>query len=901
MSGKDEQRGEASPPEGSARWSELVEAAEGLSFVVDASGLVRWASRGLLELLGQGVERVVGLSFVELVHPADRDRTRHEAERILAGGEAIRFENRYRCADGSYRWLSWFLLADAGAALTYAFAIDVTDSKRTERVTAEANLAGRIGGWEWDMATGAVYVTEEAHRLLELPAGGFEPAFAKRLLSAADLERFLLLAERAALGRSPSSFECEVCLPSGKRFWANIVARPVLEAEQVARVLGTVQDVTEQRRDRIQAEEARAATERLLANVPGGYAFRCRLDAAFSMEWMSAGAEEVTGYPAAEFLSGATEYRALLTPGEEKLIRATVDEASATGGDFENEHLIRARDGSFRWVLCRGRLLVGSTGAPEGLEGFMLDITERRAIEDSLRAREAELFAASQRMSLLIENVGAAIIEFDVDGRVRYVNGIAARLAGMDPEALVGRELGELATVDVAEEAIGKIRLAVEGGTPTLEERPAEVGGVRRIFQARLYPQIDPTGELATAVLIARDVTEQRRAEAQLLLADRMVSMGTMAAGVAHEINNPLTYILGNISYSVQQLRELREALPAHDATFEDLEVALRDAASGAERVAAIVRDLRLFSRLEDDPPGAVDLGPVLASVVRMLRNEIEHRAILELDVADAPAVAGTDARLGQVFTNLLVNALQALPDRSPNENLIRLSLRTEGPDADRVVVEVSDNGPGIPPESRQRIFDPFFTTKPAGLGTGLGLSICHGIVTSLGGVIEVDDSALGARGGSGATFRVKLPRARGASSSVAHESELPPRLLRDKPRVFLVEDDPSVARSLKRILGRSYDVVVEHDGQSLLARLARGETANALVCDLMMPGMDGPDLFSQIESLAPDLAAHCGFISGGAFTERTIDFVRQLPPDRLLPKPFSSSSLRAFLARLLR
>ena len=467
----------------------------------------------------------------------------------------------------------------------------------------------------------------------------------------------------------------------------------------------------------------------------------------------------------------------------------------------------------------------------------------------------------------------------------------------------MGRELSELPDANLVEAQSAKIRLAIDTGTASYEELPAEVGGTRRIFQTRLYPQIDPTGELATAVLIAHDVTEQRSAEAQLLLADRMVSMGTMAAGVAHEINNPLTYILGNISYSLQQLDELRQTLSnEHQPFFDDIDVALRDAANGAERVASIVRDLRLFSRLEDDPPRSVNLGPVLESVVRMMKHEIEHRAVLELDIEEAPPVVGTDARLGQVFTNLIVNAMQALPDRPPHDNLVRLRLWREGDDA--AVVEVADNGPGIPAEARKRIFDPFFTTKPAGQGTGLGLSICHGIVSALGGTIEVDDTFGAARGrpAFGATFRVKLPCTRIPIASPAFEPDVTRRSAPpERPRVFLVEDDPSVARSLKRILGRSYDVVVEHDAPSLLARVVRGETASAIVCDLMMPGMDGPELYAEIQKHSPELAAHCGFISGGAFTERTVEFVRDLPEERLLAKPFSSASLRAFLARLLR
>ena len=379
------------------RFSELIEASDGLSFVLDATGIIRWVSRKLLELLGHPRERVVSIPLVELLHSDDRARTSEDAERILSGGGAMKFLNRFRCFDGSYRWLTWSALIDEPKGLAYALAFDVTDATRAEQVTAEANLAARLGGWEWSHDAQGLYLTEGSYGLLELAPGEPVSGLASHISSEADRKKFLELDEKARSAGIPFSFECELHLTSGRNFWALLTAKPELESGRVLKVRGTIQDITEQRLDRMRALDARAATERLLANVPGGFAFRCRLDESLTMEWMSEGVVQVTGHPVSAFVEGLVEYRDLLTPGEEKLIRATVLEAEASGGEFENEHLLRATDGSFRWVLCRGRLLLGPGGRAEGLEGFMLDITERRAVEDSLRAREAELFAASQR------------------------------------------------------------------------------------------------------------------------------------------------------------------------------------------------------------------------------------------------------------------------------------------------------------------------------------------------------------------------------------------------------------------------------------------------------------------------------------------------------------------------
>jgi C4-dicarboxylate-specific signal transduction histidine kinase len=263
----------------------------------------------------------------------------------------------------------------------------------------------------------------------------------------------------------------------------------------------------------------------------------------------------------------------------------------------------------------------------------------------------------------------------------------------------------------------------------------------------------DQAGALSGYVIVNRDVTERTRAEealraseAQLAFADRMASMGTLAAGVAHEINNPLSCILANIDYVRHQLSERVPPSP-------DLLQALEETREGVARVREIVHDLRPSRESTTRSASWSTLAGVLRASLNLTQNEIRRRGRLVLDVRDVPAVRASSHGLGQVFVNLLVNAAQALPDGDPDRQQIRVSAWSEG--GGTVAVEVSDTGPGIPREHLERIFEPFFTTKPVGVGTGLGLSICHGIVTRLGGEIRVDSPATG-----GARFRVLLPAA---------------------------------------------------------------------------------------------------------------------------------------------
>jgi signal transduction histidine kinase len=271
---------------------------------------------------------------------------------------------------------------------------------------------------------------------------------------------------------------------------------------------------------------------------------------------------------------------------------------------------------------------------------------------------------------------------------------------------------------------------------------------------------------------IAAPVREREADVAELALADRISSAAALAAGVAHELNNPLAYVSANLAFladaAARVVAILSGAAPAPgDAVVAaQLHEAMREARTGAERMRAVVRDLKTFAGGDQDPHGPVELLPLLDSCLNVAWNEIRGRARIARDLAPIPPVVGNEARLGQLFLNLVVNAAQAIPEGRPDEHEIGIATRTL-PDG-RVAVEVRDTGFGIPGADLPRIFDPFFTTKPPGLGTGLGLSICHAVVAALGGTIEVKSEP-----GRGSTFTVllapaMLPRAGAGPSHAA-------------------------------------------------------------------------------------------------------------------------------------
>jgi CheY-like chemotaxis protein len=282
----------------------------------------------------------------------------------------------------------------------------------------------------------------------------------------------------------------------------------------------------------------------------------------------------------------------------------------------------------------------------------------------------------------------------------------------------------------------------------------------------------------------------------------------------------------------------------------------------------------------------------VLDATLSMIANEIRHRAHLVKDYAQVPEVVANEARLGQVFLNLLLNAVQALPEGRIETNEIRVVVRASS--SDRVVVEVHDNGIGIAPQVRGRIFEPFFTTKPVGIGTGLGLAICHGIVTSLGGTLSVDSEV-----GKGSVFRVCLPaagRTIGATAAARASSAAPPLAVSAKGgRVLVVDDEPIVCFSLERLLSSEGDVVAETSAHAALARIEAGERFDVILCDLLMPEMDAPALYERLREIAPAQADRMVFVTGGAFTMRARDFLARVPNERL-SKPFDVEALRGLV-----
>ncbi len=475
------------------------------------------------------------------------------------------------------------------------------------------------------------------------------------------------------------------------------------------------------------------------------------------------------------------------------------------------------------------------------------------------------------------------------DGRFVYANrAYAAALGFASEEELIGHPIAALVGEDEVTMQRERESMLVEAG-----QRPApHVYRARRTDGTTLMLEVSSVPfqyEGKPSVLtMARDVTMKKQLENRLVQADRLAALGTMAAGVAHEINNPLAYVMLNLEWIARKLPGVIE----DPASLPALSVMIDEARQGAARVSTIVRELRSFSRADGETRKPVDLSLVVQSAIKMVGNEIRHRATVLTSFEPADAVLANEARLEQVVVNLLLNAVQAMPDRSAERNEVRVTVRSDG--ERRAVLEVADNGPGIPAEVLPRIFDPFFTTKPVGVGTGLGLSICHGIVMSLGGHIAVYSD-----GTAGTTFRVTLPTTQTtAGDSAPPLSAAPTSREAVRARVLVVDDEPAIASTLRDLLSPIHEVKAVTSAREALVAL-QDTTFDAIFCDLMMPGMSGIELYERICAQHPGEEQRIVFMTGGAFTERAADFLAHVP-NRRIEKPFNLTLVEHLVRELL-
>ncbi|HVH41791.1 MAG TPA: ATP-binding protein [Labilithrix sp.] len=536
------------------------------------------------------------------------------------------------------------------------------------------------------------------------------------------------------------------------------------------------------------------------------------------------------------------------------------------------------------------KVLVCVVGSPAGVDGIsdraLASFAARTAAELRAAERDSKRGAlARERYRLVAEAVGEVIWELDLEtemiewhgpmgARFKYPNITVASMAWWESKVHSDDRARVIASFVAALDG----REAMWCG----EYRFFRGDGTMARVRDRAFITRDESGRAIRAAGAMYDVSDQYELEQRLAVADRMASIGTLAAGLAHEINNPLTYVLGNLEIGLANLETARAA--------PDVIEALREARQGATRVAEIIRSMRVFGRIDTSASKSSDVDRVVESALRMAKNEIRHRARLKLELGGPPLAAANETTLVQVVLNLIVNAAQAIPEGQIDRYEIAVATGVE-PNG-RVFIEVRDTGHGMTPETMRRIFDPFFTTKAVGQGMGLGLSLVHSAVTTAGGEITVESTL-----GKGSVFRVRLLES--SQQVTARTSIMVP--VGERRRLLVVDDEAPVIRLFRRMLTADHEIVVAASGREALELLRDDGAFDAVLCDVMMPDLTGADVHREIARRSPALAARFVFVTGGAFGERARAYV-DATDQPTVSKPFNRSHiLRAIDAAVIK
>ena len=519
--------------------------------------------------------------------------------------------------------------------------------------------------------------------------------------------------------------------------------------------------------------------------------------------------------------------------------------------------VVARKDGTRVYVRAFGKPLLDAAGAVSHV------VVAFRDISAEVEA-EAEGVVARHKLKTALQHAPIILFATDPDGIVTVSEGAGLKAMGYESGELVGQSSFEMYKDSPQVLENHKRALAGETFTAVLD-----LGKV--VLESWISPLRGPDGRIGGVIGVSTDVTERLRMQRQINQAEGLAALGRLAASVAHEINNPLSYALEALRLAGELVA--REGAAA-GSRLDDL---LREARDGMERVRLITGDLKAFSRADEDARGPQDLGRALGAATKMVATRTGPRARIELALGPPASVHADGTRLAQIFVNLVLNAADALPPDGAARNVISVASRLEGSAA---VVEVSDNGPGIPAELRDRVFDPFFTTKPVGEGTGLGLFVTRNLVEALGGTIALDEAP-----GGGARFTIRWPTEAPAPAP-APPPVAPARADAPRPRVLIVDDEPQLAQLFRASLASEYDVQVFTNGRAALAHLLDGASYDLVLCDLMIADVSGMRLFEELRRQRPGLERGFVFMTGGVFDPQVADFLASIP-NECVDKPF--------------
>jgi len=560
-----------------------------------------------------------------------------------------------------------------------------------------------------------------------------------------------------------------------------------------------------------------------------------------------------------------------------------------------------------------------------GHEGDVLDASTQATWEPivntiavALRAADdfERVVALEAEKRQLVDNLPLIVARVDVKtGGLLFINGAVQRVLGVRPSEAMSSQAFDGALADPTEREASlaaRARAALGVHSPWEDRRYRHADGRVLTLRECVYPVFDAARAVLAVEIIAYDITTEIEARKELMHADRLAALGALAAGIAHEINNPVAFISLAAGQMAKLLGQVERGDAEASARVRDVITEIGDSAG---RIADIVGELKLFTRIgEGDVACPVDLNRILQTALALTANELRRNSVLEVALAPLPLAPGTFVNLGHAFVNLLMNASQAVeaklssldeeaPEEESERNVIRVTTLVR---ESAIVVAVEDSGLGFDARTLPRIFDPFFAGDRPGGGTGFGLAIAYDLVRRAGGDIRVDS-----RPGRGTRFEVVVPLA-----SVDELADVPASIRRAEPsappsprvagageplpRVLIIDDERALVRALARQLVDHFDVDTACTARDALAQLSV-HVYEAIVCDLRMPDQSGPQIYDEVVARSPEQAARFIFTTGGTYgmVDDRLHERADATGLPILEKPFDGASFEAVVARV--
>jgi two-component system, cell cycle sensor histidine kinase and response regulator CckA len=877
--------------ESEIRFKELFETfSEGILFVTPGGQLLD-ANPALVRILGfSSKEELQAINFRDLyVDPSARDEIIRELE---AKGAIHEREIVIRRKDGRqiHCLTSGFAMRDASGrpVRLQGTLIDITERREMEkRLQQEQSFIRRMVASFPDLIAVLdrqgrfIYISDHVEKVLGWRPSQYVGRVFGTRANAEDKAKLHGMFQRVVKGEE-SQGQVEFRSPHADGSWRDLLltARPFFDEDgKIGGLVTSARDITERKR---MEEALRESEERVRLMVEGvtDYAI-LMLDPDGRVASWNRGAERIKGYQANEIIG---KHFSIFYPPEDVANGKTERElrVAAEKGQCEDEGWRLRKDGSRFLANVVITALRDQEGKLRGFSKITRDVTQRYEMERKLHHEQ-------QFVKSLVECFPDLIMVLNKEGRFEFVSDHIKDIVGLTPADYIGRPVGQRIEPEDREQLLAMFQTALSGqkDIEQIEIHVRHINGTVRTVRVTASALYDEKGSIVGMVSSGRDVTESRQLERQLADKEKFAAMGQMMAGAAHELNNPLTAILG--------VSDLLRERASDDATRRQVDLVLQQ----ARRAAAIVQNLLAFSRPLAQGRTTLRLGEILNEALALERANLEKKNIRVKFTApdDLPPVDGDRKLLLQVFLNILVNAEQSISPAHEQGQVDISIVRV----ADKIRVTFADDGPGIPADIIGKVFDPFFTTKRPGGGSGLGLTISLAVIKEHGGTIEIESNP-----GAGAAIHVVLPAAaeiRPSPAALTPAAKSAPAFpgaaaLRDHS-VLIVDDEESIREIVQEGLSaRGMTVQGAGSSEAALDYLAKN-TYEMILCDFNLPGMSGEKLFEELRARLGSSLPRFVFMTGELVSSSDMARYREKGA-RIVQKPFSISVLAALLTELL-